>query len=171
MKNVTWLLQGSNHGPSVLVNGWPSGKLPFDCQKLAKILTFFQKKIAKNFHFFQKKLPMAIFLNKMKIFGNFFRKNLNFLASFWQSNGNFPEGQLYMLHWIWDQSKSQNWVNLGSLFNFWPENWPCRGLYNLVPNCFTFGTNLMWQLSIIIISFVQNQLNRLKTLKKIFIQL
>ena len=26
---------------------WPSGKLPFDCQKIAKNLTFFQKKLPK----------------------------------------------------------------------------------------------------------------------------
>ena len=33
---------------------WPSGKLPFDYQKIAQNLPFFSKKIAKNFHFFQK---------------------------------------------------------------------------------------------------------------------
>ena len=40
----------------------PSGKLPFECQKNAKNLTFFQKKIAKIFHFFKK-----IVLTKMTI--------------------------------------------------------------------------------------------------------
>ena len=77
-----------------LVIIWPSGKLPFDFQKIAKNLTFFSKKIDKNCHFFQqncqkidifsnkncqkfsffsKKLPMAIFLKKKKkILGNFF---------------------------------------------------------------------------------------------------
>ena len=75
------------------VSSWPSGKLPFDCQKIAKNLTFFQKKNAKNY-FFSKKLPMAIFLKKVKNFGHFFWKNVKFLAIFWQSNGNFPEGQV-----------------------------------------------------------------------------
>ena len=30
-----------------------SGKLPFECQKIAKKLSFFKQKIAKNFHFFK----------------------------------------------------------------------------------------------------------------------
>ena len=38
---------------------WPSGKFPFECQKIAKNLTFFQKNCQK-FSFFSKKLPMAI---------------------------------------------------------------------------------------------------------------
>ena len=47
---------------------WPFGKLPFDCQKIAKNLTFFQKNCQK-FSFFSKKLPchsLAIFLKKRK---------------------------------------------------------------------------------------------------------
>ena len=56
---------------------WPSEKLPFDCQKIAKNLTFFQKNCQK-FSFFSKKLTMAIFLEKWKFF-----------KIFWQLNGNF----------------------------------------------------------------------------------
>ena len=63
------------------ISTWPSGKLPFDCQKIDKNLTF-KKKIAKIFNFFQKIAN-----------GNFLKK-LKFLAIFWQSNGNFPEGQI-----------------------------------------------------------------------------
>ena len=68
---------------------WPSGKLPFDCQKIAKNLTL--KKNCQNFSFFSKKLPMAIFLKKMKIFGNFLEKKClgfgNFLTVKWQFSG------------------------------------------------------------------------------------
>ena len=55
-----------------LVLCWPSGKLPFDCQKL----------------------PMSIFLKKKDNFWQFFfAKNDKFLVICWHSNGNFPEGQ------------------------------------------------------------------------------
>ena len=46
-----------------IVCSWPSGKFPFDCQKIAKNLTFFSKN-CQNFSF--------ILLKKMTIFGNFF---------------------------------------------------------------------------------------------------
>ena len=58
----------------------PSGKLPFDCQKIAKNLTFFSKKLTK----------IVIFSNKIAN-GNFVEKNDNFVKfkffekmSFWQ---------------------------------------------------------------------------------------
>ena len=70
----------------------PSGKLSFDCQKIAKNWHFFKKKIAKNFYFFQKKYQWHFFWKKKKIFDNFFEKNVKFLAIFGQSIGNFPEG-------------------------------------------------------------------------------
>ena len=72
---------------------WPSGKLPFECKKIAKNLTFFQKNCQK-LSFFSTKLPMAILLKKMTIFGNFFEKISSFWQFFLQSNDNFPEGQL-----------------------------------------------------------------------------
>jgi len=56
--------------------------LPFDCQKIAQILTFFSKKLSKIFIFF-KKIDNGNFFGKMKIFENF-------LTVKWQ----FPEGQL-----------------------------------------------------------------------------
>ena len=40
--------------PHFVVFTWPCGKLPFECQKIAKNLTFFSKKLQKNVHFFQK---------------------------------------------------------------------------------------------------------------------
>ena len=48
--------------PSPLLPIWPSGKLPFDCQKIAKSWHFFQKNWQK-ISFFSTKLPlqMAIF--------------------------------------------------------------------------------------------------------------
>ena len=60
---------------------WPSVKLPLDCQKIAKNLTF-EKKIAKNCDFLTKNCQKQFF-KKKKI-----------LAIFWQSNGNFTEGQV-----------------------------------------------------------------------------
>ena len=57
---------------------WPSGKLPFDCQKIAKNLTFL-KKNCQN----------CIFL-KIQFWQ---LKKVKFLAIFWHLNGNFPEGQ------------------------------------------------------------------------------
>jgi len=73
----------------LLIHTWPSGKLPFECQKNCQRLDILKKKLPKIF-IFSKKLPMA-----MKIFGNFFEKNVKFLAIFWQSNGNFPKGQIH----------------------------------------------------------------------------
>jgi len=72
----------------ILIQSWPSGKLPYDCQKIAKNLTF-EKKIAKFFYFFQKNCQWQFFWKKWK-----------FLAIFWQSNGNFPEGQLLLTDWL-----------------------------------------------------------------------
>ena len=48
---------------------WPSGKLTFDCQKIAKNLTF-KKKNCQKFSFFQKNCQWQFFWKKMKIFGN-----------------------------------------------------------------------------------------------------
>ena len=75
---------------------WPSGKLPFECQKITKNLTFL-KKVDKNCHFFSTKLSMAILLKKWQFLSIFFFKNVKFLEIFWHSNGNFPEGQNSML--------------------------------------------------------------------------
>ena len=67
---------------------WPSGKLSFDCQKIAK-------KLPKTWHFFQKYCQKFSFFSK-KLHGQFFVwKKWKFLAIFWQSNGNFPEGQTW----------------------------------------------------------------------------
>ena len=41
-------------GYNIEVWNWPSAKLPFDCQKIVKNLTFFQKKMPKIFIFFPK---------------------------------------------------------------------------------------------------------------------
>ena len=65
---------------------WPSGKLPYDCQKIAKKLTYFPKNCQK-ISFFSKKIW------KKFHFWQFFLKKCLVLAIFWQSNGNFPEGQ------------------------------------------------------------------------------
>ena len=57
---------------------WPSGKLPFECQKMAKKLDIFFKKNDKNCHFFQQKFCwkkwqfLSIFLKKISSFGQFF---------------------------------------------------------------------------------------------------
>ena len=64
------------------VQALPSGKLPFDCQKIAKNLTFYPPKIAKIakiFHFF-KKIADGNFFEKMKNVGNF-------LTFKWQFSG------------------------------------------------------------------------------------
>ena len=58
---------------------WPSGKLPFECQKNCQKLDIFFKKI-DNKSFF-------------KNFCHCFKNNVKVLSIFWHSNGNFPEGQ------------------------------------------------------------------------------
>ena len=54
---VLWWRHKSSAELTISVLIWPSGKLPIECQTIAKNLTFFKKNIAKNFHFFKKKLP------------------------------------------------------------------------------------------------------------------
>ena len=79
---------------SVWLGTWPSGKLVFDCQK-----------IAKNFHFFLKKLPMAI--EKMKIFGNFFFwKICQIFGNVFSFKLQFSGGQnlKYQFVCLWDQN-------------------------------------------------------------------
>ena len=70
---------------------WTSGKLPFDCQKIAKNLTFFPKKLPKIVIFSKKNYSGNLF-QKMTIFGNSFFK-FQVLAIFLHSIGNFPEDQ------------------------------------------------------------------------------
>jgi len=64
---------------------WPSGKFPFECQK-----------IAKNCHFFQKNCQWQFFGKKDNFYHFFSKQCLE--SSFWQffinSNVNFLEGQL-----------------------------------------------------------------------------
>ena len=62
--DTTWPC-GDTHHCVTSVRSWPTGKLPFDCQKIAKNLTFFSKTLPKIFILF-KKLTMAIFLKKWK---------------------------------------------------------------------------------------------------------
>ena len=71
------------------VENWPSGKLQFDCQKIAQNLTFFQKNWQKLSFFHQnchwqfcwKKLKfLAFFLEKCQVLGNF-------LTFKWQFSG------------------------------------------------------------------------------------
>ena len=63
-----------------VVSSWPSGKLPFDCQKIAKNLTFFSKNFTKIV-IFSTKLPMAILWKKYN-FWELFWKNVKILAIF-----------------------------------------------------------------------------------------
>jgi len=90
---------------------WPSGK--FDCQKIAKNLTFFFNKIDKNCHYFQQNCHWQFWWKKMTIFVNFFLKKMSSLAIFWQSNGNFPEGQVWSRT---DDVDSDNMWSTGKLF-------------------------------------------------------
>ena len=82
------------------LHSWPFGKLPFNCQKIAKNWTFFSKTLTKIVIFFNK-IANGNFVEKMTIFVNFFEKNVKFLAIFWQSNDNFPEGQIPPEVTIW----------------------------------------------------------------------
>ena len=80
---------------------WLSGKLPSDCQKIAKKLKFKKKKITKFFYFFQKNCHwqffwkkyknLSIFLKKIKNFVNVKKKMssffFNFLTFKWQFSG------------------------------------------------------------------------------------
>ena len=80
---------------------WPSGKLTFDCQKIAKNLTFFSKKMPQIFIFFKK---IAI--------GNFFEKNENFWQFFLkkcQVLGNFFDRQMAIFWRV-----GQVWIENGS---------------------------------------------------------
>ena len=58
---------------------WPSGKLPFECKKIAKNLTLFFKKLPKIV-IFQKKNATGNFFEKLPIFGYF-------LTFKWQFSG------------------------------------------------------------------------------------
>ena len=64
--------------------------MPFECQKIAKNLTFLSKKLPTIF-IFSKKLPIAIFWKK-KFFGIFLKKCQffgNFLTFNWQFSGGW----------------------------------------------------------------------------------
>ena len=58
------------------VRFWPYGKLPFDCQKIAKNLTFFSKKLTKIVIFFN----IGNFVDKWQFLSIFLKKK----SSFWQ---------------------------------------------------------------------------------------
>ena len=79
-----------------LVITWPSGKLPFECQKIAKKLTFFSKKLPKIFIFFKIKLPWQFFWKnenfwkKCQVFGNF-------LTVKWQFSGGSDTHQSWKI--------------------------------------------------------------------------
>ena len=68
------------HTPSFYIYSkvwsWPSGKLTFDCQKIAKNLTFFQKKIANGIFFLNDNFWQILF--KCQVLGNFWHSNRNF---------------------------------------------------------------------------------------------
>jgi len=122
------------HQPDTnLPSTWPSGKFPFECQKLD---IFFKKKTKIDI-FFPKKIDIGNFVEKMTIFVNFFLK-CQVLAIFWQSNGNFPEGQpsTYVLSkqssqcaQIWAQSGS-DWPQMGQNRDFFRSDFsrPTIGL-------------------------------------------
>ena len=62
------------------VENWPSGKLPFECQKIAKNLTFCEKML--KIKIFSKKLPLAICFEKNEKLFQFFWKNCQALGNF-----------------------------------------------------------------------------------------
>ena len=75
-----------NHVNKCLMS-WPSGKLPFECQKIAKNLIYFFKKNLQKFSFFFKKNChwqfflkkwkfLTIFLKKCQVFGNLFNSEM-----------------------------------------------------------------------------------------------
>jgi len=102
--NTAWILIWINLGfirPIDLqcVWIWPSGNLPFECQKIAKKLYIFFKWqfFGKNDNFCHFFAIGNFFGKKCKVFGNFLEKNVKFLAIFWHSNSNFREGQVWIL--------------------------------------------------------------------------
>ena len=105
---------------SFLLTTWPSGKLPFECQKIAKNLTFFSKKLTT-------KLPLAILLKKMTIFVNFFFKCQvfgNFLTVKWQFSGGSGRNRSIFtlnimcvsssLHWLFRKTKHKTFISFFS---------------------------------------------------------
>ena len=72
-KEKKTLLEGESSTVEIIVSGnrdrlmriWPSGKLTFERQKIAKNLTFFSKKLTKIVIFFNK------IEKKCQVFGNF----------------------------------------------------------------------------------------------------
>ena len=69
-----------SHFVAHLVQIWPSGKLPFECQKITKNLTFFSKQFTKIVLFFNKIAIVNFFEKKCQVFGNF-------LTVKWQFSG------------------------------------------------------------------------------------
>ena len=72
---------------------WTSGKLPFDCQKIAKNCHFSKKNAIGNF--LAKRQFLAIFWKKYQILGYFFTLKWQFsggsaLKSMWDSWGRKP---------------------------------------------------------------------------------
>ena len=59
----------------------PSGKLPFECQKIVKNLKFFQKNCQKHDIFFKKIVQIFFFFKRIAI-GNFVERNDNFWQFF-----------------------------------------------------------------------------------------
>ena len=76
-----WQCMGAVGSRDIKVKSWPSGKLPFDCQKIAKNLTFFQKmfnKIAIGNFVEKNDNNFFHFLKKCQVFGNFLTFNWQF---------------------------------------------------------------------------------------------
>ena len=112
--------------------------MPFDCQKIAKSLTFFPKKLPKIFFFFlnchwqffwKKWKFLAFFWKKWIFLAIFLKKNVKFLTIFWHSNGNFPEGQLFIQRSLLTSSAQCSQEILILNWNYWshsntPKNKP-----------------------------------------------
>ena len=111
---------------------WPSGKLPFECQKIAKNLTFFFK-LTKNV-IFSTKLPLAILLKKMTIFVNFFEK----MSSCWQ----FFDIQMS----IFRRVRMRRMMEV-VIFGIWRTNinvYSCCFIAILIVILPPFNCNIMW---------------------------
>ena len=132
----------------ILIQSWPSGKLPYDCQKIAKNLTFEKKNCQR----------LAIFLKRWKFWAIFFWKKRQVFGNFLTVKWQFPGGSGHIL-----SSSSSFWrcstsdqpmsltIQLLSFISPRPSNFHPNTKYsNNLSNYIFFSTLWYWDIPSII---------------------